>query len=341
MNGRRLTGTVIALVAGAAISFCLASRPATAAPAGARWGADYFPNVPLVTQDGQTVHFYDDLLKGKIVAINLIYTHCQDSCPLETARLVQVQHLLGDRVGKDIFFYSISIDPKRDTHAELKAYAEKFHAGPGWLFLHGSEQDVELISKKLGLFSDPDPANRDGHTPSLLIGNESTGQWMRNSATDNPRFLALMIGDFLDSWKNRKQAAVKNYSEATHLKLDQGQYLFATRCSACHTIGHGDKIGPDLAGVTKIRSREWLVRFISTPDQVLKENDPVAAALFNQYKQVNMPNLRLAPEDVATLISFLEAQSTAASAPSQPKNIPLNTAQTLNHSSSEPGTGVK
>src|SRR2546427_12041540 len=62
-----------------------------------RWGADYFPNVPLTTQDGTTVRFYDDLLKGKKVAINLIYTSCKDECPLETARLVQVQQLLGDR----------------------------------------------------------------------------------------------------------------------------------------------------------------------------------------------------------------------------------------------------
>ena len=85
------------------------------------WGADYFPNVPLITQDWVTVRFYDDLLKGKKVAINLIYTSCKDECPLETARLVQVQQLLGDRVGKDFFFYSISIDPQWDTPAVLKA----------------------------------------------------------------------------------------------------------------------------------------------------------------------------------------------------------------------------
>src|SRR5919199_1102994 len=99
------------------------------AATGSRWGADYFPNVPLTTQDGKTVRLYDDLLKDKIVAIDLIYTHCKFSCPLETARLAQAQKLLGDRVGKDIFFYSISIDPKRDTPAALKAYAQKFHAG--------------------------------------------------------------------------------------------------------------------------------------------------------------------------------------------------------------------
>jgi len=80
-----------------------------------RWGANYFPNVELTTQDGKTVRLYDDLLKGKSVAINLIFTECTDVCPLETATLVQLKRHLGDRVGKEIFFYSISIDPKRDT----------------------------------------------------------------------------------------------------------------------------------------------------------------------------------------------------------------------------------
>ncbi len=159
------------------------------AVAGSPWGADYFPNVPLITQDGVTVHFYDDLLKGKKVAINLIYTSCKDECPLETARLVQVQQVLGSRVGKDVFFYSISIDPARDTPAVLKAYAEKFHVGPGWLFLTGKEDDIKLVAKKLGLSRRRDALTRDGHSASLMIGDESGGQWMRNSAVDNPQFL--------------------------------------------------------------------------------------------------------------------------------------------------------
>jgi len=114
-------------------------------------GPIYFPNVLLTTQDGTTVHFYDDLLKGKKVAINLIYTSCKDECPLEAARLIQVQQLLGDRVGRDIFFYSISIDPTQDTPAVLKASAEEFNVGPGWLFRTGEEDDIKLVAKKLGL----------------------------------------------------------------------------------------------------------------------------------------------------------------------------------------------
>src|SRR5712672_3762184 len=137
-----------------------------AALAGNPWGADYFPNVPLITQDGKVVRLYDDLLKGKSVAINLIYTTCSASCPLETARLVQVQRILGDRVGKDVFFYSISIDPKRDTPEVLKAYMQRYHVGPGWQFLTGKDEDIKLVAQKLGLSSLTDAANRDGHQPS-------------------------------------------------------------------------------------------------------------------------------------------------------------------------------
>lgn len=283
------------------------------ASAGNRWGANYFPNVPLTTQDGKTVHLYDDLLRGKSVVVNLIYTHCQDSCPLETARLAQVQHMLGDRVGKDIFFYSISIDPENDTPEALKDYAEKFHAGPGWLFLTGKKPDIDLIGRKLGLYSDP-LLNRDGHTTDLMIGNEPTGQWMRNNATDNPRFLFLTISHLVDGWNGRKPEAAKSYAEAPRLNIsDRGQYLFATRCAACHTIGHGVFIGPDLLGVTNTRDRTWLAHFIQKPDQMLANKDPLAMSLFKQYKEVRMPNLRLGPEDTEFVVRYLEAQASAAS----------------------------
>jgi protein SCO1 len=85
-NAIRIEAVAVLLLAGLA----LVSSKSLSAASG-RWGADYFPNVPLITQDGQTVRFYDDLLKDKIVAIDLIYTRCQFECPLETARMAQVQ----------------------------------------------------------------------------------------------------------------------------------------------------------------------------------------------------------------------------------------------------------
>jgi len=278
--------------------------------AGSPWGANYFPNVPLITQDGATVRLYDDLLKGKAVAINAIYTSCKDECPLETARLVQVQRLLGDRVGKEIFFYSISIDPKRNTPEVLKAYAQKFGVGPGWLFLTGREEDIKLVVKKLGLSRSNDPANRDGHMPILMIGNEPTGQWMRNSAVDNPRFLATKIGNFM-GWKNSQPE--RSYAGvAESWAPDTGAYIFASRCSACHTIGKGDSVGPDLAGVTTRRDRSWLVRYLRHPDQMLAEKDPIAVALSAKYKNVPMPNLRLSEGEIAVLLSYLEGLGSAS-----------------------------
>ena len=190
---RGLLGSVIGsaalLAATAALADAAPARPLSPGQPG------YFAriNFPLTTQDGRVVHFYDDLLKDKTVVINLIYTHCTASCPLETAKLSQVQHMLGDRVGKDIFFYSISIDPKHDTPAALKKYAARYHVKPGWLFLTGKMDDIREISKQLGLASLTDGYNRDGHQPALIFGRESTGQWMRNSAMDNPRFLTTTI----------------------------------------------------------------------------------------------------------------------------------------------------
>jgi protein SCO1/2 len=282
------------------------------AAADTRLGAAYFPNVTLTTQDGVGVRFYDDLVKGKIVAVNLIYTTCKYACPLETARLAQVARVLGDRMGRDIFFYSITIDPEVDTPAVLKAYAEKYGAGPGWTFLTGKKDDIDLISKKLGLYSAPNPENPDGHTPMLVVGNEATGQWMRNSAMDNPKFLATTIGDWLDSWQTKPATPLASYTEApTRLTIDPGQYTFKNHCAACHTIGRGDHLGPDLLDVAATRDRDWLTRFIVAPEKVRLTGDPVALALRAKYKQVVMPSLDLGPVDAALLIDYIDKESRA------------------------------
>ena len=304
--------------------------PALAGAQNSRWGAGYFPNVELTTQDGKVVRFYDDLIKGKIVALDLIYTTCQYACPLETARMAQVQRLLGDRMGRDVFFYSITIDPEHDTPAVLKEYAEKYNAGPGWLFLTGKAEDIELISRKTGLYSEPDPNNPDGHTPSLLVGNESTGQWMRNSATDNPKFLARTIGDWLNSWQTAKKTGI-SFADAPTMTFDRGQYAFNNHCAACHSIGKGDRIGPDLAGVTATRDRDWLHQFILRPDKMFAAGDPIALALRAKYKDVRMPNLSLTDSDAKALIDYMDregrASAPAAAAPADgPQSDPVKPA---------------
>jgi protein SCO1/2 len=278
-----------------------------------RWGANYFPNVPLTTHNGDVVHFYD-LIKDKIVAIELMYTSCEYSCPLETARLAQVQRLLGERMGRDVFFYSISIDPAHDTPEVLKGYAKHYGAGPNWLFLTGKPKDIEQLSKKLGLYSEPNPENKDGHTPTLLIGNEASGQWMRGSALDNPQFTAQVIGNWMNSWANAKVG--KSYEQAMPLQRpERAQYLFATKCATCHTIGQGDRIGPDLTEAIANRDPQWLAHYIAAPDKVRATGDPIANALSEKYRTVRMPNLNLSDAEAAEVLAYLESQRLRAIKP--------------------------
>ncbi len=293
------------------IMLTLGGSSVWAAPKGSPWGEGYFTNVELVNQDGKTVRFYDDLIKDKVVAINFIYTHCGDSCPAETANLRQVQKLLGDRVGKDIFFYSISIDPKHDTPKALKEYAESFKVGPGWSFLTGSEADVTLLRKTLGLFRDGVEASKLGeHNTSIMIGNESTGQWIKRSPFDEPKVLAWQLGRSLSNFKSYQNKDLASYAGAKEIpKMSKGEDLFRSRCDSCHSLGNEDGLGPGLLGVTQRRDKTWLARWIKTPDKLLAEKDPIALDLFNRYNKILMPNLRLSDVDVEAVIKYMDDDS--------------------------------
>jgi protein SCO1/2 len=281
------------------------------------WGADYFPNVILTAHDGQKLRFFDDLIKDKVVMVNFIYTTCPDSCPLETARLKQVQKLLGDRVGKDVFIYSITIDPTHDTPEVLREYARKFNIGPGWLFLHGSEADVTQLRKKFGMYeNDKEADNFKDHTISLIIGNQKTGQWMKSSPFENSHLLATRVGSWLHNWTLPSKTR-RDYTDAPELRnISRGESLWRTRCAACHTIGGGDitdsengEIGPDLAGVTRNRERAWLTRWLAEPDKMLAEKDPLAMTLMAQWNNVPMPNLRLNEVEIEALLTYIEEES--------------------------------
>src|SRR5262245_22107071 len=171
------TEAAMRLVMAAAVLLATLALAAGQAQPG-RWGKDYVPNVPVVAHDGRVLKFYDDLIKDKIVVLSFIYTSCKDICPLATSRLGEAQEKLGDRVGRDIFFYSISIDPEHDTPERLKQYADAFHAGPGWLFLTGLPEDIQTIRFKFG---DRRPELID-HRNDVVLGNGATGEWQRENA---------------------------------------------------------------------------------------------------------------------------------------------------------------
>jgi protein SCO1/2 len=277
-----------------------------AAPEGSAWGANYFPNVELVDQDGNKVRFYDDLLKDKVFAINFIYTKCMDSCPLETAALRQVEKALGELMGKEVFFYTISIDGDRDNAKALKDYAAKFHAGPGWKFLTGKPEDVVLLRQKLGMYREDGKAEQSlsEHGISILMGNEKAGQWIKRSPFEETQALVRVLGTRLQSKhlaKTTVATIVKGPAESN------GESIFRSKCEACHSVGSEDGIGPGLKGVVALRDRAWLKKWIKQPDQLINGEDPIALVLYKKYKEIPMPNLRLEESEVEDLIGYLEA----------------------------------
>jgi protein SCO1/2 len=156
----------------------------------------HFPNVPLVTHEGQKVRFYDDLIKDKIVVINFMYAKCEGICPGITTNLVRMQRMLGDRVGKDIFMYSFSLKPEQDTPEALAEYARMHKAGPGWQFLTGAPADLELLRRKLG-FTDPDPlvdADKSNHIGNVRYGNEPLQRWAACPGMTKPEMIIESIG---------------------------------------------------------------------------------------------------------------------------------------------------
>lgn len=139
----------------------------------------YFPDVVLTTHEGKKVRFYEDLMKDKIVLINMMYAKCEGICPPITTNLVKVQKMFGDRMGKDIFMYSFTLKPEQDTPEVLRMYAEAHKVRKGWTFLTGSAADMELVRRKLG-YTDPDPkldANKTNHTGMIKYGNEPLMRW--------------------------------------------------------------------------------------------------------------------------------------------------------------------
>ena len=133
------------------------------------------PDVELLDQDGRKVRFYTDMLKGKTVVINAFFTTCTSVCPPMNRNLEKVQEALGDRLGRDVFIVSISVDPTTDTPTRLKEYAQRFHAKPGWTFLTGKKENVDWALYKVGQYVE----TKDDHTTVIIVGNEATGLWKK------------------------------------------------------------------------------------------------------------------------------------------------------------------
>lgn len=149
----------------------------------------YFTDTVLINQDGEKMRLYTDLLKGKTVIIDSFFATCQGSCLPMNRNLEKVQEALGDRLGKDAYIISISVDPTVDTPPLLKAYSKKLNARPGWYFLTGDKASVDFVLKKLGQFVD----NKQDHLNIFIIGNERTGLWKKAFGLANSEELVKVV----------------------------------------------------------------------------------------------------------------------------------------------------
>lgn len=176
----------------AALAPAMAARPSAKGPR-----ADYFPNFVVQTQEGERLRFYDDIIRGKRVVFNMMYTVCTGICPGNTANLHRVHKLLGDHLGKDVFMYSLTLRPEFDRPDALKAYMKQYGIGAGWTFLTGVPKEMDVIRRSLG-FYDIDPkvdADISKHTGMVRIGNEPRDRWRMAPALGSPKQIASAILD--------------------------------------------------------------------------------------------------------------------------------------------------
>lgn len=171
------------------------SKPDTSSSAPERSPAEkYFSDVELLNQDGQKVRFYSDVLKNKVVVINTFFTTCKSICPPMNRNFEKIQEALGDRLGKDVFLISITVDPETDTPTRLKEYGRRFHARPGWMFLTGKKENVDWALYKLGQYVE----TKDNHTSIFIIGNEPKGLWKKAMGLAKAEELIRIVEDVIN-----------------------------------------------------------------------------------------------------------------------------------------------
>ena len=154
----------------------------------------YFSDVELINQDGQKVRFYSDVLKNKVVVINTFFTTCKSICPPMNRNFEKIQEALNDRLGKDAFLVSITVDPETDTPTRLKEYGQRFHARPGWMFLTGKKENVDWALYKLGQYVE----TKDNHTSIFIIGNEPKGLWKKAMGLAKAEELIRIVEDVIN-----------------------------------------------------------------------------------------------------------------------------------------------
>jgi protein SCO1 len=168
----------------------------------------HFPNVLLTDQDNKKVHFYDDLIKGKIVIIQFMFSNCDRLCPMVTPNLLKVQKELEKEAPGAVKIVSITVDPDHDSPEVLKDYAAKFHVKPGWQFYTGRRAEIDQIRRELGLYYPED--RQFEHMNMLTIGREPTGQWFTIRALNKAEVIAYSVRRLIPEGMLAQHASVSS-----------------------------------------------------------------------------------------------------------------------------------
>ena len=147
------------------------------------------PDVEVLDQHGRKARFYTDLFKDRVVVVSFFFTSCTLMCPLQGQVLAKLQNALGDKMGKEVFFVSVSKDPKNDTPQRLSLWARKFEVKNGWTLVTGTETSMSGLLRQL-IGDEPGPQL---HNPVLLIGNDRTGVWEDAEGLSSPDKLIEVI----------------------------------------------------------------------------------------------------------------------------------------------------
>ena len=152
------------------------------------FSAAKIPDARVVDQNGKQLNFYTDLIKGKSVAINFVFTTCTAICPSLAATFRRVQQEARSR-GVEVQLISVSVDPTVDTPERLQAFAKKFKAETGWTFVTGDKAEIDSVLQALGVAV----VNKNDHTPMVLIGNDVADHWTRTYGLSSPSTIVNLI----------------------------------------------------------------------------------------------------------------------------------------------------
>lgn len=160
---------IAAVVFAAAISATAATKP--------------IPDVAVIDQNGRSLHFYRDLIEKRIVVLAFFYTQCRGVCPIVGRTLADLQSALGDRIGREVFLVSVTLDPRADTPGQLAEWGRRYGVKPGWTLVTGTPDAIdELVRELTGSEARPSL-----HSPVLCILNDRTGEWIRDTGNAAPK----------------------------------------------------------------------------------------------------------------------------------------------------------